>query len=210
MDESDRPASEEPEGSSTSSQQVRIEHVTARVLPRVSGGAFSTGVIVMGGGTEFALDFLQSVGHPPQVAARVIMPHAALPQFIDALRKNLEMYSQRFGKPPELPRAPAGRTPSVQELYDDLKFPDDLLGGSYANGVVISHTPAEFKFDFVARLFPHPAVTCRVFLAAPQVPRMLESMISAHEQFRQRLQPPRGGAEPPPDPPGPAPPPGGG
>ena len=50
----------------------RPQHVSARVPERVSPGVFSTGVIVMTGGTEFVIDFVQNLGQPAQVAARVV------------------------------------------------------------------------------------------------------------------------------------------
>ena len=188
------------------SEEVRMQHVTARVPEKVGRGAFSTGVIVMTGGTEFIIDFVQSVGHPPQVAARVVMPHAVLPQFIDALRRNLELYTQRFGTPPELPRGTPARQPTARELYDELKMSDDLLSGAYANGVMIGHTASEFKLDFLTNLFPHSAVSARVFLAAPQVPRMLESLVRNYQQFQERVRQQRGsqpdsGTQEPPQPP---------
>ena len=188
------------------SEEVRMQHVTARVPEKVGPGAFSTGVIVMTGGTEFIIDFVQSVGHPPHVAARVVMPHAVLPQFIDALNRNLELYTQRFGPPPELPRGTPARQPTARELYDELKMSDDLLSGAYANGVMIGHTASEFKLDFLTNLFPHSAVSARVFLAAPQVPRMLESLARNYQQFQERVRQQRGsqpdsGAQEPPQPP---------
>ena len=183
-----------PEGGSPPSEQVRVQHITARVPEHVSRGAFSTGLIVMTGGTEFILDFIQNIGHPPQVAARIVMPHTTMPQFIQALRTNLDMYVQRFGQPPQLPRPqPGARQPSAQEIYDELKMPDGLLSGAYANGVMIGHTAAEFKLDFLTNLFPHSAVSSRVFLSAPQVPRILESLSNTYQQFQQRLR------QPPPD-----------
>lgn len=174
-------------------EQVRVQHISARVPEHVSRGAFSTGLIVMTGATEFILDFVQNIGHPPQIAARIVMPHATLPQFIQALKTNLELYRERFGTPAELPKPPQpARQPSAQEIYDELKMPDSLLSGAYANGVMIGHTPAEFKFDFLTNLFPHSAVSSRVYLSAPQVPRILESLSSTFQQFQQRVkqQPP--------------------
>jgi hypothetical protein len=183
------------------SEQVRVQHLSARVPERVSRGAFSTGAIVMTGGTEFIIDFIQNLGTPAAVVARVVVPHAAMAQFIEALRKNLEMYRQRFGEPPQMPRNPTpARQPTAQEIYDELKLPDECLSGAYANGVMIGHTPAEFKFDFLTNLFPTSAVSSRVYLAAPQVPRLLESLQGTYRQFQQRVQ------QPPPNPP-PAPPP---
>lgn len=190
------------------SEQVRVQHVSARVPDQVSRGAFSTGAIVMTGGNEFIIDFIQNLGTPACVASRVVMPHAAMPQFIEALRKNLDIYKQRFGDPPALPRNPTPqKQPTAQEIYDDLKLPDDMLSGSYANGVMIGHTPSEFKFDFLTNLFPHSAVSARVFLSAPQVPRLLDSLQGTYKQFQQRVQQQReaqqGPQNPPPPPAGP-------
>jgi len=180
------------------SEQVRVQHISARVPEHVSRGAFSTGLIVMTGATEFILDFVQNIGHPPQIAARIVMPHATLPQFIQALKTNLELYRERFGTPTELPKPPPqARQPSAQEIYDELKIPDGLLSGAYANGVMIGHTPAEFKFDFLTNLFPHSAVSSRVYLSAPQVPRILDSLQSTFQQFQQRVK-----QQPPPKPEG--------
>jgi hypothetical protein len=181
------------------------------VPERVSRGAFSTGAIVMTGATEFILDFVQNVGNPPQVAARVVMPHANLPQFIEALRKNLEIYTQRFGPPKELPKpTPPPRPQTAQEIYDELKLPDELLSGAYANGVMIGHTPSEFKLDFLTNLFPHTAVSSRVFLSAPQVPRLIDSLHNTFEQFQKRVREQRERqagqqGETPPNPPAPPP-----
>lgn len=183
MSQQNRPNSE------GNSQQVQMQHVTARVPENVSRGAFSTGVIVMTGGSEFILDFIQNIGGPPVVVARVVMPHGALPQFAEALKKNLGMYTERFGPPPELPKPPQPAKPqSAQELYDELKLPDSLLSGAYSNGVMIGHTASEFKLDFLTNLFPHSAVSARVYLSAPQVPRLLESLNSTFQQFQERVR----------------------
>ena len=188
MSETSQPVNPNDE-SGQHSEQVRIQHLSARVPEKVSRGAFSTGAIVMTGGTEFIIDFIQNLGTPAAVVSRVIVPHAAMPQFIDALRKNLEMYRQRFGEPPQMPRGPQpAKQPTAQEIYDELKLPDECLSGCYANGVMIGHTPAEFKFDFLTNLFPTSAVSARVYLAAPQVPRLLESLQSTFRQFQQRVQ----------------------
>lgn len=75
--------------------------VHARVPEHVSRGVFSTGVIVMTAPTEFVIDFIQNLGRPHQVVARVIMPHPVLPQFVDALLKNIELYRARYGNLPQ-------------------------------------------------------------------------------------------------------------
>jgi hypothetical protein len=88
----------------------------------------------------------------------------------------------------------AGPT-SITDLYDQLKFPEELLGGVFANAVMIRHTPDEFCFDFIANLFPRPVVATRVFTAARRVPSLIEAMAGSWERFQ------RGGQLPPPVPP---------
>lgn len=179
------------------SEQPGSPHLRARIPDHVAGGTFSSGAVVMTGPSEFVIDFLQTVGRPHRVAARVILPHPVMPQFIDALRKNLSLYEQRFGPAPR-PEVPPqeGRRPSAQEIYDDLKLPDEMLSGVYSNGVMIGHGANEFSLDFLTSFFPQSAVSARVYLAAGQVPRLLDSLENAAGQLQQRRHPPEGGALP--------------
>ncbi len=174
----------------------------ARVPDRVAEGCFSTGAIVMTGPSEFIIDFLQTIGRPHRVASRVILPHPVMPQFIEALQTNLKLYRDRFGEPaapqPQ-PQDPNARRPTPQEIYDDLKLPDDILSGVYANGVMIGHGATEFGLDFLTSFFPQSAVSSRVFLASGQVPRLLESLQGAMKQLEQRRQHPPQQPPPPSD-----------
>ena len=83
--------------------------IRARVPEHVSDGAFSTGVIVMTAHNEFILDFVQNLQRPHQIVARVVMPHNVLPQLVDALHRNIELYRGRWG---ELPRDPTQQQPA--------------------------------------------------------------------------------------------------
>lgn len=74
--------------------------VRARVPDHVHRGVFSTGAIVMTGPNEFVIDFVQNLGRPFQVVARVILPHGVMPQFVDALGKNIDLFRQRYGPLP--------------------------------------------------------------------------------------------------------------
>jgi hypothetical protein len=167
--------------------RVRHNQLSARVPESVAGGVFSTGAIVLVGANEFILDFVVRMARPHQVAARVILPHAVMPQLIQALKTNLEKFSERFGTPPEMPKGdPGSRKPSIEEVYDDLKMPDETLSGAYANAVMISHSPAEFCFDFITNFFPKSSVSCRIFVSANQVPRMLEAFTHTNQEFQKR------------------------
>jgi hypothetical protein len=66
---------------------------------------------------------------------------------------------------------------------------------------MIGHTPAEFRIDFLTNLFPTAAVSARVFLAAPQVPRLLQSLISTQQKYEQLRRQQRGGQGEEPHPP---------
>ncbi len=160
----------------------------ARVPDKVAEGCFSTGAIVMTGPNEFIVDFLQTIGRPHRIAARVVIPHPVMPQFIDALNTNLNLYRDRFGDPhvPPQPPKPDARRPSPQEIYDDLKLPDEALSGVYANGVMIGHGATEFGLDFLTSFFPQSAVSARVFVSAGQIPRLLDSLRGAVKQLEQR------------------------
>lgn len=188
---SDEQNPDPPESGSPGQQPQQNPPLRARVPDNVAGGTFSTGAIVMTGPSEFIVDFLQTIGRPHKVAARVVIPHAVMPQFIDALTTNLDLYRNRFGEPvtpqPQQPN-PDARRPSPQEIYDDLKLPDEVLSGTYANGVMIGHGATEFGLDFLTSFFPQSAVSARVFVAAGQVPRLLESLKGAVRQLEQRRQ----------------------
>lgn len=182
---------ESPEPGQPGSQPQQNPPLRARVPDHVAGGTFSTGAIVMTGPSEFIVDFLQTIGRPHKVAARVVIPHAVMPQFIEALTTNLNLYRGRFGDPitPQQQQPnPEARRPSPQEIYDDLKMPDEVLSGTYANGVMIGHGATEFGLDFLTSFFPQSAVSARVFVAAGQVPRLLDSLKGAVRQLEQRRQ----------------------
>ncbi|WP_299464309.1 DUF3467 domain-containing protein [uncultured Gimesia sp.] len=94
------------------------------------------------------------------------------------------------------------KPPSAEELYDELKLPDDMLSGVYANAVRIGHSATEFSFDFITTFFPRSCVSARVHMAAPNIPRLLDSLSHSFDQFQrkvaqqQKRQPPQQGDQP--------------
>jgi hypothetical protein len=172
------------------SQEIRHSHVGALVPAHVARGVFSTGAVVLQGQHEFIVDFLLRMQQPQQVAARIVMPPAVIGQFIAALRDNLSRHENRFGTiaMPQQPDNAGGERQSAQDLYDQLKLPETVMSGDYANAVMIGHTATEFSFDFITTFFPRSAVAQRVFLAAPNAKRLLDSLIHSFQQFQQRLR----------------------
>jgi len=177
------------------SQQVQHAQFSARVPEHVARGRFSTGAVVLNGPHEFIIDFLLRMTHPHQVAARVVLPPPVVPRMIKAVSDNLANYEQRFGPPPPVPQAvdkpDPPKQPSAQELYEELRLSDEEVSGTYANAVMVGHTATEFSFDFITTFFPRSAVSARIYLAAPNVPRFLDSLTHSWEQYQKKAgQPP--------------------
>ena len=195
-------------------QEVQHSQISALVPDNVARGAFSTGAVVLNGTFEFIIDFLLRMTKPHRVAVRVVLPPPVVPRFIVALRENIENYKKRFGPipPPPVPtdqkqqsaqsgqtsgqtseqtsgqnQATSGQQVSAQELYEQLKFPDDEMSGVYANAVMIGHSATEFSFDFITTFFPRSVVSSRVYLSAPNVPRLLESLTHSYGQYERKL-----------------------
>ena len=172
------------EGDAQQHHQVQVPGVTARVPSSLGHGVISTGTIVMNGPHVFVLDFLQQMGMPSHLVRRVVLPHAVLPRFIQALEQNLANYEQRFGPPMKLPRpANPAQRPSIEEIYDNIKLNDEELPGHFAEGVMIRHSAAEFCFDFVTQFFPNAAVSSRIFMSAPHVPPLLDALRGNYQRF---------------------------
>ena len=70
-------------------------------------------------------------------------------------------------------------SPGIGELYGEIKMDESLIGGAYANVVLIRHTATEFCFDFVASIYPRSVVTARVYMPAPHAQPLLNSLINA-------------------------------
>jgi hypothetical protein len=202
MSDEETPEHSEPRGPGDAQSGIRpqseeIVHsqVSAVVPERVARGVFSTGVVVVQGAHEFILDFLLRMTSPHQLAARVVLPFAVVERLIFALRENLKHYERKFGPlPPARVPAETPQKTSAEELYEQIKIRDDVLSGTYANAVMIGHSPTEFSFDFITTFYPRSAVACRVFMTAPNVPRMLDSLTHSYEQFKRKQA---GNKEPP-------------
>ncbi len=184
-DQGGSPFNSGPDGGAFS-QQFQHTPLSARVIDRISTGVFATGVIVLDSPDEFVLDFMQSLQRPARIGARVVLAPRVMDQFVIALRENLARFEASFGPPQPLPRPSTQRRPSIQELYEDLKLPEEMLSGVYANTVMIGHSASDFFFDFITRFYPTASVSSRVYISAQQAPRMLETLSTAMQSFNRR------------------------
>jgi Protein of unknown function (DUF3467) len=184
------PENEGPKSKDTFSQDFQIASLSARVPEKVARGVFSTGVLVLQGATEFVLDFVLRMNKPHQVVARVVLPMNLVPQFIEALKVNLENYRKTYGAtPPALPTPPQqAAQPTIEEIYDDLKISDDVMTGAYANSVMVVHNASEFCLEFISNFYPKAIIAARVFLSAPQVPPLLGTLTQSWQTLQTKLQ----------------------
>jgi hypothetical protein len=179
------------------------QRFSARVPERVARGATATGFLAFFGPNEFVIDFLQFLSRPANLVARVVMTPVVAEQFLGVLKENLARYEQQFGAPPAMPKPPVPEKPrSAQEIYDELKISEDVISGTYANTVMVGHTPVEFGLDFITSFMPHAAVAARVYVAAPRVPQLIDTLSGLIGQYKQQQQ---GLAASPPAPPPPPP-----
>ena len=82
----------------------------------------------------------------------------------------------------------------IEDIYDQLKLRDEMLGGAFTNVAMIRHTSEEFCFDFIANFYPRSVVTSRVYMSAGRIPSLLATMMDSFEQFRRKAA--GGGAGP--------------
>ena len=168
-------------------QAVQYSQISARVPDKLNRGVFATNALVLTGNQELVCDFLLRMVPPFLLAARVVVPFTALAPMVKAISENLDNFRARFGVPTPLPAPPPNvPQPNIVEIYEQLKIPEDVAVGAYANTLMISHTASEFCFDFILDLFPRPTVTQRIYLSAPQVPPFLNTLKRTLEQLQQR------------------------
>jgi hypothetical protein len=177
----------------TYSLQFKHNPVAARVPEGISSGVFSTGALVQNLNHEYVIDFVQGLARPAQIVARVVMTPVTMQQFIMAMQENLKMFSEKFGPPQPLPKPVNPRQPNIEEIYSELKLGDDQLSGAYANGVMIGHSPSEFVLDFLTNFYPKSAVSCRVYMSAQQIPRLVDTLQPSLRQIIAKQQQQGGG-----------------
>ena len=167
-------------------QPVQHQPVSARVPEKVSRGVMSTGQVILDSPKEFMIDFLQGRTRPHQVVARVIMTPATMQEFLNALQQNVQRYTDTYGPPPTLNIPSPQNRPTIQEIYENFKLPEDVMTGSYCNSVLIGHSATDFFCDFIASFYPTPAVSARVIIQAGMIGRFQNTLNAAMQQYRQR------------------------
>lgn len=83
-----------------------------------------------------------------------------------------------------------------------VRFPEDLMSGSYANHMVVLHTREEFIMDFILASPPAGNVTARVITSPGHMKRIIRALQDNMEKYEEKYgeireaQPPEGFVSP--------------
>jgi hypothetical protein len=67
-----------------------------------------------------------------------------------------------------------------------VKVRDEVLGGVYANTLIVSHTAEEFVLDFVLALPPQGTINSRVIVSPGHIKRMIEALRQNLARYEER------------------------
>ena len=68
-----------------------------------------------------------------------------------------------------------------------VKMPDNLIGGVYANNVLISHTKEEFIMTFMLIAEPVGAVTSRVIMSPGHMKRFISALQENENKYEEKI-----------------------
>jgi hypothetical protein len=72
-----------------------------KLSDEMHSGVYANTVLMGHSQTEFFFDFITGFYPTPAVAARIILPAAQSPRFLNTLKNSLQQYQQRHGRPPQ-------------------------------------------------------------------------------------------------------------
>jgi hypothetical protein len=77
-----------------------------KIADDMQSGVYANTVLMGHSPTEFFFDFITGFYPTPAVSARIIIPAAQGPRFLQTLKGSLQQFQQRYMKPPEPPQHP--------------------------------------------------------------------------------------------------------
>jgi hypothetical protein len=79
-----------------------------------------------------------------------------------------------------------------------VRFPEKLMGGTYANHMIVLHTKEEFIMDFIMASPPAGTVTARVITSPGHIKRIIKALQDNVKKYEDKFgeikeaQPPKG------------------
>ena len=132
------------------------------------------------------LDFLSGLDMP-KLVGRVVATPAHAKRMVRALMENWARYEQTYGAlPPQVENSRA-RPGEVKDIYSQLQISNQVLGGTFSNGLIVKHAQDVFVMDFTINFPPVAKVNAR-FLASPGHFRRIISVLGDNlSQYEERF-----------------------
>lgn len=79
-----------------------------------------------------------------------------------------------------------------------VRFPEKIMGGAYANHMIVLHTKEEFIMDFIMASPPAGTVTARVISSPGHIKRIIKALQDNVKKYEEKYgeikaaQPPKG------------------
>ncbi len=146
-------------------QQFQHQSVAAASVPeKVAKGVYCTGQLVLDSPKEFIIDFLQGLTRQRiNLRYEVVVTPQTMAELANAFKQNLDNYTTTFGPPPPLPPPPPNQPrPTLQEIYENFKVPEEIASGAGANTVLIGHSMTGVFSSISSRGFIRTTLPCRV------------------------------------------------
>jgi hypothetical protein len=74
-----------------------------------------------------------------------------------------------------------------KERQLSIKIPDEILGGVYANQMMVTHTREEFVLDFINLFPPSGVVNARVIVSPGHLKRMIRALTDNLSRYETRF-----------------------
>ncbi len=69
----------------------------------------------------------------------------------------------------------------------NIHVPQELLGGSFSNNLIVAHTKDEFVMDFIMNIAPQPSLTSRVIVSPGHMKRVLAALQDNIKKYEQKF-----------------------
>jgi hypothetical protein len=68
-----------------------------------------------------------------------------------------------------------------------VRFPEKIMGGSYANHMIVLHTKEEFIMDFIMASPPAGTVTARVITSPGHIKRIINALSDNVKKYEEKF-----------------------
>ena len=69
----------------------------------------------------------------------------------------------------------------------NIHVPQELLGGNFANNLIVAHTKDEFVMDFLMNIAPQPSLTSRVIVSPSHMKRVLAALQDNIKKYEEKF-----------------------